>query len=74
LVTGDGGAVIWAHLGGYARTKRYLLTGDYIGAKEAESIGLITQAVPAGELDATVDALVKSMANSATKAVAWSSR
>jgi enoyl-CoA hydratase len=72
LVTGDGGAVIWTHLVGYARTKRYLLTGDYIGAKEAEAIGLITQAVPAGELDATVDALVKRMANSATKAVAWS--
>ena len=72
LVTGDGGAVIWPYLVGYARAKRYLLTGDYIGAKEAESIGLITQAVPAGNLDATVDVWVKRMANSATQAVGWS--
>jgi enoyl-CoA hydratase len=72
LVTGDGGAVVWPYLVGYARAKRYLLTGDYIGAKEAESIGLITQAVPAGDLDATVDIWVKRMANSATQAVGWS--
>jgi enoyl-CoA hydratase len=72
LVTGDGGAVIWPHLVGYARARRYLLTGDYIGAKEAESIGLITQAVPAGDLDVTVDMWVKRMANSATQAVGWS--
>ena len=72
LVTGDGGAVIWTHLVGYARAKRYLLTGDYIGAKEAEAIGLITQAVPAGELDATVNALVRRMATAASQAVGWS--
>jgi enoyl-CoA hydratase len=72
LVTGDGGAVIWSHLVGYARAKRYLLTGDYIGAKEAEAIGLITQAVPAEELDTTVDALTRRMANAATRAVGWS--
>jgi enoyl-CoA hydratase len=72
LVTGDGGAVIWPHLVGYARAKRFLLTGDYIGVKEAEAIGLITQAVAAEELDATVEALVRRMANCATKAVGWS--
>jgi enoyl-CoA hydratase len=72
LVTGDGGAVIWSQLVGYARAKRYLLTGDYIGAKEAEAIGLISQAVPAEELDTTVDALTRRMANAATKAVGWS--
>lgn len=72
LVTGDGGAVIWPHLIGYARAKQFLLTGDFIGAREAESMGLITQAVPAGELDASVEALVKRMANCATRAVGWS--
>ena len=72
LVTGDGGAVIWSHLVGYARAKRYLLTGDFIGARDAETIGLITQAVPAEELDETVDALAKRMANCATQAVGWS--
>lgn len=72
LITGDGSAVIWPHLVGYARTKRYLLTGDFISARDAETIGLITQAVPAAELDATVEALVKRMANSASQAVGWS--
>jgi enoyl-CoA hydratase len=71
-VTGDGGAVIWSHLVGYARAKRYLLTGDFIGARDAETIGLITQAVPAEKLDETVDALVKRMATSATQCVGWS--
>jgi enoyl-CoA hydratase len=72
LVAGDGAAVIWSHLVGYARAKRYLLTGDFIGAREAETIGLITQAVPAEKLDETVDALVKRMANCATQSVGWS--
>ena len=72
LVTGDGGAVIWPHLIGYARAKRYLLTGDYIGAQEGEAIGLITQAVTASELDVAVDALAARMANAATRAVGWS--
>jgi enoyl-CoA hydratase len=72
LVTGDGGAVIWSHLVGFARAKRYLLTGDFIGAREAAEIGLITQAVPADELDETVDALVRRLATSATYAIGWS--
>jgi enoyl-CoA hydratase len=72
LVTGDGGAVIWSHLVGPARAKRYLLTGDFVSATEAADIGLITQAVPADKLDETVDALVNRMANGATKAIGWS--
>jgi enoyl-CoA hydratase len=72
LVTGDGGAVIWSHLVGAARAKRYLLTGDFISAREAEQIGLIMQAVPAEELDSAVNALVERLATSATRAVGWS--
>lgn len=34
-----------------------LLTGDFIDAKTAEARGLINHAVPAAELDATIDAL-----------------
>jgi enoyl-CoA hydratase len=72
LVTGDGGAVIWSHLVGVACTKRYLLTGDFISAAEAADIGLIAQAVPADNLDETVEALVNRMATGATKAIGWS--
>jgi enoyl-CoA hydratase len=55
LVAGDGGALIWPQLIGFAKAKQYLLTGDPIAAPEAERIGLINYAVPAAELDVLVD-------------------
>jgi enoyl-CoA hydratase len=70
-VAGDGGAVIWPQLVGYARAKEYLLTGDLLNAKEAERIGLINHAVPRSELDAKVNALAEKLANGATKAIRW---
>ncbi|GHD01112.1 enoyl-CoA hydratase-related protein [Novosphingobium pokkalii] len=51
LTAGDGGAVIWPQLVGFARAKQYLLSGDLLDAREAEQIGLINFAVPAEELD-----------------------
>jgi enoyl-CoA hydratase len=71
LVAGDGGALIWPMLVGYAKAKRYLLTGDLIDAREAERIGLITEAVAVGDLDATVDKLARRLAQSASKSVEW---
>jgi enoyl-CoA hydratase len=41
-VAGDGGALIWPQLIGFARAKEYLFTGDLMTAAEAERIGLIT--------------------------------
>lgn len=58
MVAGDGGAVIWPQLIGYARAKEYLLTGDKISAEEAERIGLINHAVADEALDEAVDAFV----------------
>ena len=55
LVAGDGGAVIWPQLIGFARAKELLLTGDMIPATEAAEMGLINYAVPADELDEKVD-------------------
>lgn len=54
IVAGDGGAVIWPVLIGMCRAKEFLMTGDLIGAKDAERIGLINRAVPADKLDQTV--------------------
>ncbi|HAN26886.1 MAG TPA: enoyl-CoA hydratase, partial [Haliea salexigens] len=71
LVAGDGGAVIWPQLIGYARAKRYLLTGDFIDGATAAEYGLITEAVPKEELDATVDAMAKRMADGAPYAIRW---
>lgn len=72
LVAGDGGAVIWPQLIGYARAKEFLMTGDRVPAKRAAEIGLINHAVPAAELDATVADFAKRLQSSALKAVKWS--
>jgi len=48
-VAGDGGAIIWPQLVGFARAKEYLLLGDTLTAVEAERIGLINHAVPASD-------------------------
>ncbi|PJG46414.1 enoyl-CoA hydratase [Sphingobium sp. LB126] len=71
FVAGDGGAVIWPQLVGHARAKEYLMTGDTIGAVEAERIGLINHVVPAEELDAKVDALADRLAAGSPRAIQW---
>lgn len=74
LTAGDGGALIWPQLIGYARARQYLLTGDMITAAEAERIGLINRAVPAAELDATVDAFADRLAAGARIAIRTTKR
>lgn len=71
LVAGDGGAVIWPQLIGFARAKEYLLTGDLIPAPEAAAMGLINHAVPAGDLDTRVDAFCDRLLAGATQAIRW---
>jgi enoyl-CoA hydratase len=71
LVAGDGGAVMWPQLIGYARARRYLLTGDPITGSEAAGIGLITAAVPESVIDNEVEALAARLAAGATHAIKW---
>jgi enoyl-CoA hydratase len=64
LVAGDGGALIWPQLIGFAKAKELLMTGDLLSATEAMRLGLINYAVPASELDAkTHEIAVKILAN-----------
>jgi len=64
LVAGDGGAVIWPQLIGFARAKELLMTGDLLTAARAAEIGLINHAVPSDQLDAKVaEVAAKIMAN-----------
>lgn len=70
-VAGDGGAVIWPQLIGYARAKEYLLTGDLLTGAEAARIGLINRALPADQLDAAVDEIAQKLANGASRAIQW---
>lgn len=62
LVAGDGGTIIWPRLIGYARAKRYLLTGERMKAAEACDMGLISQVVASEALDETVDELAMRLA------------
>jgi len=71
LVAGDGGAVIWPQLIGYARAKEYLLTGDLLTAAKACEIGLINHAVPAAQLDAKVAEIAAKILASPRFAVRW---
>jgi enoyl-CoA hydratase/carnithine racemase len=71
LVAGDGGAIIWPQLVGYARARQYLFTGDSLDAREAERIGLINRVVADAELDAAVHDLAQRLAGGALKAIKW---
>jgi enoyl-CoA hydratase len=71
LVAGDGGAVVWPQLIGYARARRYLLTGDSIRGPEAAAIGLITEVVPEEELDQVVATMAARLARGATYAIRY---
>jgi enoyl-CoA hydratase len=71
LVAGDGGALIWPQLIGYAKAKHYLFTGDLMTAAEAERLGLITKVVPAAELDATAYGYAERLMTQPRKALQW---
>jgi enoyl-CoA hydratase len=59
MVAGDGGAVIWPQLLGFARAKEFLFTGDKVHAVEAARLGLVNHAVDDAELDTAVGAFVE---------------
>lgn len=71
LVAGDGGAIIWPQLIGFARAKELLMTGDLLTATEAAAMGLINHAVPADRLDAKVAEVAGKILANPRWAVRW---
>lgn len=71
LVAGDGGAIIWPQLIGFARAKEYLMTGALLSASKAAEIGLVNHAVPDSELDDRVDRFCDQLLGGATQAIRW---
>lgn len=69
LSAGDGGAIIWPQLIGYARAREYLMTGELIPAPKAAQIGLINYSLPPEELDAAVEAFVQKLSKGALRAI-----
>ncbi len=54
---------MWVYRVGAERAKRMLLTGDLITGQQAAQMGLVSQSVPAEELDAKVEELVRRIAS-----------
>lgn len=71
FVAGDGGAVIWPQLIGFARAKEFLMRGTMLKPADAERVGLVNHVVPHDELDARVDALADELAAGATQAIRY---
>ena len=71
LVAGDGGAVIWQQRIGLCRSKEYLMSGELIDARKAQELGLINHCLPAGELDAAVQAYCARLLAGSTNAIRW---
>ena len=71
FVAGDGGAVIWPQLVGFAKAKELLLTGDMLSTKEAVGLGLINYALPAVELENKVQELAARIMANPRWAVRW---
>ena len=71
LVAGDGGALIWPQIVGFAKARKYLFTGELLAAAEAERIGLVTEVHPRDQLDAAADALAQRLATGATLAMRY---
>mgnify|MGYP001609298244 CR=1 FL=1 len=71
LIAGDGGAVMWPQVIGYARAKHYLFTGEIIRAPEAQAMGMIHKAVPADKLNEEVDAYVERLLKMPVQSLRW---
>lgn len=68
-IPGGGGARALVHLVGTARARELIYTGRRLTGAEAAALGVVTESVPAAELDATVDALVERILRNAPVAV-----
>lgn len=70
LSAGDGGAIIWPQLIGYARAREFLMCGTFIPAPRAAEMGLINYSLPLEDLDKAVDDFVEQLSKGALKAIA----
>jgi 2-oxoglutaroyl-CoA hydrolase len=74
MIPGSGGTQRLARLIGLGRAKDVIMRGRRIPAQEAFALGLVTEVVPAEELDAAVDRLVDELAALSPLALAVAKR
>lgn len=69
LAAGDGGALLWPLLMGYAKARHFLLTGDSMTGKQAAEYGLVTESCTKEELDAKVFGMAERLVNGSRQAI-----
>jgi 2-oxoglutaroyl-CoA hydrolase len=74
MIPGSGGTQRLARLIGLGRAKDMIMRGRRIGAAEALAVGLVTEVVPAAELDAAVARLVDELRALSPLALAMAKR
>jgi 2-oxoglutaroyl-CoA hydrolase len=74
MIPGSGGTQRLARLIGLGRAKDAIMRGRRIPAAEALTLGLVTEVVPPGELDAAVGALIDELAALSPLALAMAKR
>jgi 2-oxoglutaroyl-CoA hydrolase len=74
MIPGSGGTQRLARMVGLGRAKDLVMRGRRVGAEEALAIGLVTEVVPAAELDAAVARLVDELRALSPLALAMAKR
>ena len=74
MIPGSGGTQRLARLIGLGRAKDVIMRGRRIGAEEALALGLVTEVVPAAELDAAVERLCTELGRLSPLALAMAKR
>jgi 2-oxoglutaroyl-CoA hydrolase len=74
MIPGSGGTQRLARLVGLGRAKNIVMRGRRVGADEALGLGLVTEVVPAEELDAAVSRLVEELSRHSPLALAMAKR
>lgn len=74
LVPDSGSSYFLTRILGPGRALELIMTGRTVGAKEAETLGLVNQAVAAAELDKVVNSIADKLATGPTKALGLSKR
>jgi 2-oxoglutaroyl-CoA hydrolase len=74
MIPGSGGTQRLARLVGLGRAKDIVMRRRRVGAEEALALGLLTEVVPEGELDAAADRLLAELATTSPLALAMAKR
>ncbi len=74
VAAGDHACLIWPLLCGMAKAKYYLLTGEFLEAREAERIGMVSMVVPHEELMSTAWKVARQLADGPQIAIRFTKR